>query len=214
MSRFRITLAAAALAIAAGSAQAQVVTFGAGTNGPFVGPVNESGFTYSEFSGSLYSNTLGNPSGDLEGYSFENGGVVSFVSSSAGDFTFEALDYAAYFNAGTGSQTLNLSGYLNGSLVGSDSFNLANTASFFGGTYANWTTFAAVGLAGLTIDELRITLNGFGSSESYQAIDNVTFGPVAAVPEPSAWAMMLFGFGAIGFAMRHRRKTALRTAAA
>lgn len=27
-----------------------------------------------------------------------------------------------------------------------------------------------------------------------------------AVPEPATWAMMLFGFGAIGFAMRRRRK--------
>ena len=31
----------------------------------------------------------------------------------------------------------------------------------------------------------------------------------AAVPEPAAWAMMLAGFGAIGGAMRSRRKTAL-----
>ena len=29
----------------------------------------------------------------------------------------------------------------------------------------------------------------------------------APVPEPSTWAMMLVGFGAIGFAMRRRRKT-------
>jgi len=31
--------------------------------------------------------------------------------------------------------------------------------------------------------------------------------PVSAgVPEPATWAMMLLGFGAIGFAMRRRRK--------
>ena len=38
------------------------------------------------------------------------------------------------------------------------------------------------------------------------ALDNVS---VAAVPEPEAWAMMLLGFGAIGFQMRRRKK--LRT---
>ncbi|NTZ43936.1 PEP-CTERM sorting domain-containing protein, partial [Altererythrobacter sp. SALINAS58] len=27
---------------------------------------------------------------------------------------------------------------------------------------------------------------------------------IGAVPEPTTWAMMLFGFGAIGFAMRRR----------
>ena len=30
-----------------------------------------------------------------------------------------------------------------------------------------------------------------------------------AVPEPGTWAMMLLGFGAIGFSMRHRRRTQL-----
>lgn len=30
---------------------------------------------------------------------------------------------------------------------------------------------------------------------------------VAAVPEPGTWAMMLLGFGAIGFAVRRRRST-------
>ncbi len=32
-------------------------------------------------------------------------------------------------------------------------------------------------------------------------------GVSGAVPEPGTWAMMLFGFGAIGFAMRRRRET-------
>ena len=32
---------------------------------------------------------------------------------------------------------------------------------------------------------------------------------VAAVPEPGTWAMMLFGFGAVGVAVRRRRSTAI-----
>lgn len=41
-----------------------------------------------------------------------------------------------------------------------------------------------------------------------QAHVTATFGAaaVAAVPEPAGWAMMLGGFGAIGFAMRDRRR--------
>lgn len=35
----------------------------------------------------------------------------------------------------------------------------------------------------------------------------LTFLP-SAVPEPGTWAMMLLGFGAVGFAMRRRRRTA------
>lgn len=34
----------------------------------------------------------------------------------------------------------------------------------------------------------------------------------AAVPEPGTWAMMLIGFGAIGYAMRRRRKPLLQLA--
>jgi len=32
---------------------------------------------------------------------------------------------------------------------------------------------------------------------------------VAAVPEPASWAMMLIGFGAIGFTLRFRRRRPL-----
>jgi hypothetical protein len=39
---------------------------------------------------------------------------------------------------------------------------------------------------------------------------NATFTPNAAVPEPATWAMMLLGFGAIGFGMRRRRKETAR----
>ena len=36
----------------------------------------------------------------------------------------------------------------------------------------------------------------------------VAFSSVAAVPEPGTWALMLVGFGAVGFSMRRRRATA------
>ena len=35
---------------------------------------------------------------------------------------------------------------------------------------------------------------------------NLSFASMAAVPEPGTWAMMLLGFGAIGFSMRRRRR--------
>jgi len=38
---------------------------------------------------------------------------------------------------------------------------------------------------------------------------NITFAEASPAPEPASWAMMLVGFGAIGGAMRSRRKVAV-----
>nr|WP_314447376.1 PEPxxWA-CTERM sorting domain-containing protein [uncultured Sphingomonas sp.] len=55
------------------------------------------------------------------------------------------------------------------------------------------------------------TLTGFGlygyngSSPNRTRLDDFTINTIAGVPEPSTWAMMLLGFGAIGASMRRRR---------
>jgi hypothetical protein len=45
-----------------------------------------------------------------------------------------------------------------------------------------------------------------GGNASYRG--TLSFANVAAVPEPGTWAMMLLGFGAIGFSMRRRQRHA------
>lgn len=54
-----------------------------------------------------------------------------------------------------------------------------------------------VGAGGQLVGGIR-----FRSDSNSAEIDNVVF----AVPEPTTWAMMLAGFGMIGFAMRSRRR--------
>ena len=39
---------------------------------------------------------------------------------------------------------------------------------------------------------------------------NLTLSPAGGVPEPASWAMMLMGFGLVGFGLRNRRKQAAR----
>jgi len=48
----------------------------------------------------------------------------------------------------------------------------------------------------------------FGGTANQTAFDNITFGSSTpgGVPEPTTWAMMLAGFGAVGFATRRRRQ--------
>ena len=56
-----------------------------------------------------------------------------------------------------------------------------------------------------------LTVSGtvVGSSGGGSFGGNVNVSPVGAVPEPATWAMMLLGFGAVGFAMRRRQRPAL-----
>lgn len=54
-----------------------------------------------------------------------------------------------------------------------------------------------------------LSIAGTPGSQNGSLGGTVSFRSVAAaVPEPGTWAMMLVGFGAIGFSMRRRRQTA------
>jgi choice-of-anchor C domain-containing protein len=62
-------------------------------------------------------------------------------------------------------------------------------------------TFEFVALEALTT--LRFSADAVTSSNNFGlALDNVS---IDAIPEPGTWAMLLFGFGALGYVMRSRR---------
>jgi len=116
----------------------------------------------------------------------------SFLYSSATDAPVNVYDGLN----GTGNllASLNLTAQENGN----------NCVGDPNGTYCNWTP-VGVNFAGTahSID--------FGGTANYTVYDNVTFGSATpggggAVPEPATWAMMLVGFGAVGAAVRRRRR--------
>ena len=100
-------------------------------------------------------------------------------------------------------------------VIFSDTSNLTCIASVMGctvGTVYNLiigTTpsgFSAFGLplTNLAAGDYRLTINGISpNSGSFTGNVRITTG---AVPEPGTWAMMLLGFGAVGFTMRRQRK--------
>ncbi|QGN56415.1 PEPxxWA-CTERM sorting domain-containing protein [Novosphingobium sp. Gsoil 351] len=93
------------------------------------------------------------------------------------------------------------------------------------GTYTPTTNTFLAGSSAV-IDGLNYTLNDFsfrrfggdtvqihsatpgGDPNDY--VGNFTLGTTGAVPEPATWAMMLIGFGMLGFTMRRRNRDGVK----
>ena len=58
-----------------------------------------------------------------------------------------------------------------------------------------------------TPSDLLVALDVDGTLMSYDGV--ISFSPLAAVPEPAAWALMIMGFGGVGAMVRARRRLAV-----
>ena len=84
----------------------------------------------------------------------------------------------------------------------------------FGGISFNTNTGGAFNLggggtgpSGLVINTAVLNPIGYAGVLGSTSVDTVA---TSAVPEPATWAMMLLGFGILGFGMRSRRKQSVR----
>lgn len=66
----------------------------------------------------------------------------------------------------------------------------------------NWSAFDQSHIS-FTANSISVNWAGLAFDPTTTLLLDVTF--ASAVPEPAAWATMLLGFGAIGYAMRRRR---------
>jgi hypothetical protein len=104
---------------------------------------------------------------------------------------FTNLQTAAAFALVSNGSSYTFEALLGGSTVDSFSTNVVYTSAnnFYG-------------FSGISFDSIRLTSN----SSDYFLIDNVQFGTVSAVPEPSTWAMLILGFAGVGY-MAYRRRS-------
>lgn len=107
------------------------------------------------------------------------------------------------FNGG-GLRISNISG---GALLLTQTIvSLADLSKAF--TSANLLNSSIVGFTGsdVSIQGGVLRLNFAGTVWARNSTANIALATASAVPEPATWAMMLLGFGAMGAAMRSRRR--------
>jgi hypothetical protein len=212
MKRFIIAAAATAAAALATTPASAAVNFAGSTGGCFA-PTNPPNCTPTGGSGAAASPGLTYTAGSfaLATSDIDNSLSLGGSSNDLGYFTL------------TGA-----TGNYNGTL-----FNLLITFTLPLGTTPNPATLTAtlVGSVtsssngGVTVDFVNNLGNPLvfnsGAGQFYLTVTDTSVSPtstnafingrivMAAVPEPATWAMMLLGFGGIGFAMRRRRQPTL-----
>lgn len=131
---------------------------------------------------------LGTNGSTFMGFNGNSYSIGMLFATGIGTFSLDAAR-----SGGSSDGIITITGLLNGNIVGSSSVTL--------GGINQWSTLSLAG----NFD--RVNISGAGSGFHPFGVDNIRFDSVqSAVPEPATWAMMLLGFGAIGFGMRRRRE--------
>ena len=150
-------------------------------------------------------NSAGNPSGSNVIF-FQSGGASTMDVTGGFDTGFSFFYTAPFFSGSVNVWSgLDSTGTLLATLLLPTTANGANTPGCFGTNFCPYVPF------GVTFSGFAHSVN-FGGSNDQIGFDDITLGSATAggVPEPATWAMILMGFGLVGFGLRNRRKPAVR----
>lgn len=151
-------------------------------------------------------------------YNFEatfTDGPNSKISGTV-NLSFDAADsdnpitFKSFSSAALAGYTANPSPFYNFISVGNCSTDICSVAS---GTSQFFLNLELTPAGEIKPSSSRLIYSAQGSREIFYS-KNVTVNRVVsgAVPEPSTWALMILGFGAVGYAMRRRQKAVVRFA--
>ncbi len=195
----------------ASSIQGAVVLFNNGTQtGTTVTGHTQNG-TLVNFNGSTTASNVISANG---GQAQVEGDLNNLTNNPNDTFALRTLNFALASGTFTNLE-FNLFGASNGALAffsaldnEGQSFTF-NSAGYALGNGSNM--FGFRGIDGQSIASFSISIgssnNTTGTINDVRQIRLDQVAAVGSVPEPATWAMMLFGFGAIGVGMRRRRRT-------
>ena len=188
-------IAVLALSAATTSANAQTIVYTISGTGS--GNLNSATFTDAAFSFSLTGNTSNITGNILDPLSSATATIAGLGTTS---FLFDTR-----IGATTNGQVSFFS--RSNSIGGDDLFDFSNSSPILNIGSA----FSVTGTNIFALNQFQNVATSLGSL-SFNQSSNVQFTSslrqVPAVPEPATWAMMLMGFGAMGIALRRRKRIA------
>lgn len=163
-------------------------------------------------SGSVATATRAAPTGTGQ-YAIDG---TNYYAVSSANFTITfGSDIAAFGFYATDLEDLkNINVTVNYAAGGSSSYNLETLFGAPAGTFLASGSVHFLGFIDTANPFSSIAFDGAGTAGDILAFDRMTIGDRAqvvnppGVPEPSTWAMLILGFGAVGATMRRRRQTA------
>jgi hypothetical protein len=146
------------------------------------------------------SNAALNPTSRVRGFAFNDIGVSTTTGSAstadANGFNQIGFNIASY-SGGLGPRDVCLFRSPGSCTGGNSGATIGNPAT---GSFT--LDYAGSGMTQLTLDNFAVRYQSTGVQGEGSGVGE----PITpAIPEPSTWAMLLFGFGGIGFAMRRRK---------
>lgn len=156
-------------------------------------------------------------------FNFSGTGFFGGTLNANGTLTTNDMSFINPLNGFTAQSIIGISGTFNGSpitglapgLFGANNLFYLTGPFFVDGNGLGFTTAAGVSANLFVTNGTSFRVNTQGAGLLTGLVTASATPIAAAVPEPATWAMMLVGFGAVGFSMRSaRRKTKLSLAKA
>jgi hypothetical protein len=178
---------AGGMALASAAARGEVMTFDPlPADFAMVTSYTEDGIQIASGSPNHF-HTVSDGSGGTAALFFQSDGFPQTVTFSGGTYTLSSIDFLFGFSGGIEA------------LFTSSSGSVETVSSI--GTHDFGSGFSGISFFTIAFQN--------GDTGSGFTLDNIRLNATSSVPEPATWAMMLFGFGAVGFAMRRRKIVAL-----